>query len=181
MELVCGSFFNYYFYGWLVLLFFLSFYRHCINLSSDLLITPDFYWDREDLEQLYDKTCQFLSINRRVKVIIFNNHICVISLWFLLNQENLGDVFCSYNFFSITISRAQRVIISLCFSLFFMVIFVDKWGAHMPMVKYGGTSLMLWGCSEARHPGVAEFHYRPEYFGPKPGCVCQKVRICLWI
>lgn len=43
--------------------------RHCINLSSDLLITPDFYWDRENLEQLYDKTCQFLSINRRVKVV----------------------------------------------------------------------------------------------------------------
>ncbi|KAJ8270595.1 hypothetical protein GJAV_G00116890 [Gymnothorax javanicus] len=42
--------------------------RHCINLSSDLLMTPDFYWDRENLEQLYDKTCQFLSINRRVKV-----------------------------------------------------------------------------------------------------------------
>ncbi|XP_056333637.1 required for meiotic nuclear division protein 1 homolog isoform X1 [Danio aesculapii] len=43
--------------------------RHCINLSSDLLITPDFYWDREDLELLYDKTCQFLNINRRVKVV----------------------------------------------------------------------------------------------------------------
>ncbi|NXL88480.1 RMND1 protein, partial [Alectura lathami] len=42
--------------------------RHRINLSSDLLITPDFYWDREKLEELYDKTCQFLSINRRVKV-----------------------------------------------------------------------------------------------------------------
>ncbi|XP_067845467.1 required for meiotic nuclear division protein 1 homolog [Heptranchias perlo] len=43
--------------------------RHRINLSSDLLMTPDFYWDRENLEQLYDKTCQFLNINRRVKVI----------------------------------------------------------------------------------------------------------------
>ncbi|XP_061844975.1 required for meiotic nuclear division protein 1 homolog isoform X1 [Colius striatus] len=42
--------------------------RHHINLSSDLLITPDFYWDREKLEELYDKTCQFLNINRRVKV-----------------------------------------------------------------------------------------------------------------
>uniref|UniRef100_A0A4W4DRI1 DUF155 domain-containing protein n=1 Tax=Electrophorus electricus TaxID=8005 RepID=A0A4W4DRI1_ELEEL len=50
--------------------------RHCINLSSDLLITPDFYWDREDLEQLYDKTCQFLSINRRVKVMILGLHQC---------------------------------------------------------------------------------------------------------
>ncbi|XP_066471793.1 required for meiotic nuclear division protein 1 homolog isoform X3 [Tiliqua scincoides] len=43
--------------------------QHRINLSSDLLITPDFYWDREHLEQLYDKMCQFLSINRRVKVV----------------------------------------------------------------------------------------------------------------
>ncbi|KAM8833908.1 required for meiotic nuclear division protein 1 homolog isoform 1-T2 [Synchiropus picturatus] len=42
--------------------------RHCINLRSDLLITPDFYWDREHLEKLYEKTCQFLSINRRVNV-----------------------------------------------------------------------------------------------------------------
>ncbi|XP_040483900.1 required for meiotic nuclear division protein 1 homolog isoform X4 [Ursus maritimus] len=42
--------------------------EHRINLSSDFLITPDFYWDRENLEQLYDKTCQFLSIARRVKV-----------------------------------------------------------------------------------------------------------------
>ncbi|XP_032114710.1 required for meiotic nuclear division protein 1 homolog isoform X2 [Sapajus apella] len=42
--------------------------RHRINLSSDFLITPDFYWDRENLEELYDKTCQFLSIGRRVKV-----------------------------------------------------------------------------------------------------------------
>ncbi|CAN9502633.1 unnamed protein product [Ophioblennius macclurei] len=43
--------------------------RHAINLRSDLLLTPDFYWDREPLEKLYDKTCQFLSINRRVNVV----------------------------------------------------------------------------------------------------------------
>ncbi|XP_057595346.1 required for meiotic nuclear division protein 1 homolog isoform X1 [Hippopotamus amphibius kiboko] len=42
--------------------------RHRINLRSDFLITPDFYWDRENLEELYDKTCRFLSITRRVKV-----------------------------------------------------------------------------------------------------------------
>uniref|UniRef100_A0A1A8MF02 Required for meiotic nuclear division 1 homolog n=1 Tax=Nothobranchius pienaari TaxID=704102 RepID=A0A1A8MF02_9TELE len=47
----------------------LLFDRHCINLRSDLLLTPDFYWDRENLEKLYDKTCQFLSINRRVNVV----------------------------------------------------------------------------------------------------------------
>ncbi|KAK1894684.1 Required for meiotic nuclear division protein 1 like [Dissostichus eleginoides] len=39
------------------------------TLRSDLLLTPDFYWDRENLEKLYDKTCQFLNINRRVNVV----------------------------------------------------------------------------------------------------------------
>ena len=48
------------------------FLRHRINLSSDFLITPDFYWDRENLEELYDKTCRFLSITRRVKVCILH-------------------------------------------------------------------------------------------------------------
>ncbi|XP_014788742.1 required for meiotic nuclear division protein 1 homolog [Octopus bimaculoides] len=43
--------------------------RHLINLSSDLLDTPDFYWDRENLEPLYQKMANYLSINRRTKVI----------------------------------------------------------------------------------------------------------------
>lgn len=46
--------------------------RHLINLSSDLLDTPDFYWDREQLEQLYSSTCSYFSIQRRTKVCDFN-------------------------------------------------------------------------------------------------------------
>ncbi|XP_071790351.1 required for meiotic nuclear division protein 1 homolog [Asterias amurensis] len=42
--------------------------RHQINLSSDLLISPDFYWDRDGLDALYNKTCQFYSIGRRTRV-----------------------------------------------------------------------------------------------------------------
>lgn len=42
--------------------------RHLINLSSDLLDTPDFYWDREHLENLYAQTCGYFSISRRTKV-----------------------------------------------------------------------------------------------------------------
>lgn len=42
--------------------------RHLINLSSDLLDTPDFYWDRENLENVYSQTCGYFSINRRTKV-----------------------------------------------------------------------------------------------------------------
>ncbi|XP_077996093.1 required for meiotic nuclear division protein 1 homolog [Glandiceps talaboti] len=42
--------------------------RHHINLSSDLLMTPDFYWDRESLELIYSRMCNYLNIARRTKV-----------------------------------------------------------------------------------------------------------------
>lgn len=42
--------------------------RHMINLSSDLLDTPDFYWDREELENIYLSVCNYFSIPRRTKV-----------------------------------------------------------------------------------------------------------------
>lgn len=42
--------------------------RHVINLSSDLLDTPDFYWDRDDLEKLYQKVYTYFCINRRTRV-----------------------------------------------------------------------------------------------------------------
>lgn len=43
--------------------------RHLINLSSDLLDTPDFYWDREDLENLYLATCSHLAVGKRTKIV----------------------------------------------------------------------------------------------------------------
>lgn len=46
-------------------------FRHAINLSSDLLDTPDFYWDRKDLEILYHQTCNYLDIPKRTRVEYF--------------------------------------------------------------------------------------------------------------
>ncbi|XP_023342438.1 required for meiotic nuclear division protein 1 homolog [Eurytemora carolleeae] len=43
--------------------------RHVINLSSDLLDTPDFYWDREGLENLYMATCSHLAVAKRTKIV----------------------------------------------------------------------------------------------------------------
>ena len=51
--------------------------RHLINLSSDLLDTPDFYWDREDLESLYSQTCSYFSISRRTRVMNEKLNHCV--------------------------------------------------------------------------------------------------------
>ena len=42
--------------------------RHVLNLSSDLLDTPDFYWDRENLEILYHATCAHLAVAKRIRV-----------------------------------------------------------------------------------------------------------------
>jgi len=43
--------------------------RHLINLSSDLLDTPDFYWDREGMESLYLATCSHLAVSKRTKIV----------------------------------------------------------------------------------------------------------------
>ncbi|XP_061401074.1 required for meiotic nuclear division protein 1 homolog [Musca vetustissima] len=51
--------------------------RHVINLSSDLLDTPDFYWDREELETLYLQICNYFSISRRTKVMNEKINHCV--------------------------------------------------------------------------------------------------------
>jgi len=36
-----------------------------LNLNSDLLDTPDFYWEHKELENLYRKMYNYLSIRRR--------------------------------------------------------------------------------------------------------------------
>ena len=43
--------------------------RHVINLSSDLLDIPDFYWDREILEKLYIATSSHLAVAKRTRII----------------------------------------------------------------------------------------------------------------
>ncbi|XP_053694713.1 required for meiotic nuclear division protein 1 homolog [Sabethes cyaneus] len=63
--------------------------RHLINLSSDLLDVPDFYWDREQLEKLYQQTCSYFSISRRTRVMNEKLNHCI-DLADLINS-NLND------------------------------------------------------------------------------------------
>jgi required for meiotic nuclear division protein 1 len=42
--------------------------RNLVNLRSDILDTPDFYWNRDDLEKLYSRTIRYLDISKRTKV-----------------------------------------------------------------------------------------------------------------
>ncbi|XP_063988883.1 required for meiotic nuclear division protein 1 homolog [Diachasmimorpha longicaudata] len=51
--------------------------RHRINLSSDLLDTPDFYWENDELETLYQQTCGYFSIAKRTRVMNEKINHCV--------------------------------------------------------------------------------------------------------
>ena len=51
--------------------------RNEVNLSSDLLDTPDFYWDRDDLERLYLDTCSNLKIKKRTSVMNERLNNCI--------------------------------------------------------------------------------------------------------
>ncbi|CAK1590038.1 unnamed protein product [Parnassius mnemosyne] len=43
--------------------------RHRLNVESDLLDTPDFYWEEEELERLYSNTVAYFTIPRRTRVL----------------------------------------------------------------------------------------------------------------
>lgn len=64
--------------------------RHLINLQSDLLDTPDFYWDREHLENLYGQTSNYFSISKRTRVMNEKLNHCV-ELADLITS-NLNDI-----------------------------------------------------------------------------------------
>ncbi|XP_060837145.1 required for meiotic nuclear division protein 1 homolog [Rhopalosiphum padi] len=51
--------------------------RHRINLSSDLLDLPDFYWEREHLETFYRSTCNYFSISTRLKTMNVKINHCL--------------------------------------------------------------------------------------------------------
>ncbi|NGX31561.1 MAG: hypothetical protein K940chlam8_00935 [Chlamydiae bacterium] len=43
--------------------------RNSINLHTDILDTPEFFWEYADLEPLYRRTCIYLDISSRVEVL----------------------------------------------------------------------------------------------------------------
>lgn len=51
--------------------------RHTINLRFDLLNVPDWYWDREQLENLYLSAIAFLDISKRTRVFNEKLNYCI--------------------------------------------------------------------------------------------------------
>ncbi|OTF81853.1 DUF155 domain containing protein [Euroglyphus maynei] len=65
-------------------------FRHRLNLSSDMLDTPDFYWNREELERLFTATYFHLNINKRTRVMNEKLNHCI-ELMDLLSSH-LNDI-----------------------------------------------------------------------------------------
>ena len=66
--------------------------RHLINLSSDCLDTPDFYWDKDNLESLYQKTCNHLNIAKRTRVRSDSMMSCTFELDIYLRADDCDSV-----------------------------------------------------------------------------------------
>ncbi|CAH1987663.1 unnamed protein product [Acanthoscelides obtectus] len=63
--------------------------RHYLNLSSDVLDTPDFYWEKEELGVLYGQVCSYFSIGKRTKVMNEKINHCVALIELL--SDHLSD------------------------------------------------------------------------------------------
>merc|ERR1712080_177411 len=62
--------------------------RNEVNLSSDLLDTPDFYWDREELEHIYHQTCSHLAVGKRTQVVNAKLSHCIELMTLIADQLN---------------------------------------------------------------------------------------------
>ncbi|KAF4703657.1 hypothetical protein FOZ63_022254, partial [Perkinsus olseni] len=46
------------------------FVQRCdLNVYSDILGTPDVFWDFDEYEVVYDKSRRYMDINRRVEIL----------------------------------------------------------------------------------------------------------------
>ena len=63
-----------------------------VNLESDMLSTPDFFWDNDEWEPVYKHALKYLEVDNRV--IILNKRMEVLSEMFemLRNQLEVGTV-----------------------------------------------------------------------------------------
>lgn len=99
--------------------------RHVINLSSDLLDTPDFYWDREGLENLFLATCSHLAVAKRTKIVNEKLNHCL-ELMELVSTHLSTDHGARLEWIIIVL-----ITIEICFEVL-----------HLVERKYGGLSFL---------------------------------------
>lgn len=93
--------------------------RNFINLHSEILDTPEFFWDHPELEPFYRRTAHYLDVSKRVEVL--NKRLNVIHELFEILSNELNHQHSSRLEWTIIFLIIIEVVIALLRDLFHLI------------------------------------------------------------
>lgn len=93
--------------------------RNFINLHSEMLDTPEFFWDHPDLEVYYRRTVHYLDLAKRVEIL--NKRLAVVHELFEILSNELKHQHSSRLEWTIIILIVIEVMIALLRDLFHVI------------------------------------------------------------
>jgi uncharacterized Rmd1/YagE family protein len=93
--------------------------RNSINVHSEILDTPEFFWNYPELEPYYRKTAHYLDINKRVEVL--NKRLAVVHELFEILSNELNHQHSSRLEWIIIILIVIEVVIAMLKDIFHLI------------------------------------------------------------
>lgn len=93
--------------------------RNFINLHSDILDTPEFFWNYPELEPFYRRTAHYLDVSKRIEVL--NKRLTVVHELFEILSNELNHQHSSRLEWTIIILIVIEVVIALLRDLFHII------------------------------------------------------------
>lgn len=93
--------------------------RNFINLHSEILDTPEFFWDYPELEPYYRRTAHYLDVNKRVEML--NKRLNVVHELYVILSSELNHQHSSRLELTIVLLILIEVTIALLHDLFHVI------------------------------------------------------------
>ncbi len=93
--------------------------RNFITLHSEILDTPEFFWDYPELEPFYRKTAHYLDVGKRVEVL--NKKLTVIHELFEILSDELNHQHSARLEWTIIILIVIEVILAFVTDIFHLI------------------------------------------------------------
>ncbi|MCX6987186.1 MAG: RMD1 family protein [Chlamydiae bacterium] len=93
--------------------------RNFINLHSETLDTPEFFWDYPELEPFYRKTAHYLDVSKRVEVL--NKRLTVVHELFEILSDELKHQHSSRLEWTIIVLIVIEVVLAVLRDLFHLI------------------------------------------------------------
>lgn len=93
--------------------------RNFINLHSEMLDTPEFFWDHPELEQFYRRTMHYLDVAKRVDIL--NKRLAVVHELFEILSNELKHQHSSRLEWAIILLISFEVVIAVLRDLFHLI------------------------------------------------------------